>query len=294
MATENAEHVQQVLTPSSYIEHHLSFNVQPINDGVGFWTINIDTFVMSVVLGLIVMGLVWLVARKATAGVPSKGQAFVELVFGFVDDQVKNIFHGNRHSFIAPVALTVFLWVLVMNAMDFLPVDWVAGIVSFFGGAHAKWRPVPTADINTTFALALAVWFLMIYFSIKVKGLGGWIHELFCAPFGSPSFVAPKSIGGAIGLILSPLLFIANFAFNLIEYISKPLSHSLRLFGNMYAGEVIFLLIGMWAATGVTGTIFGAILGVGWSIFHILIVALQAFIFMMLTVVYLAMAHESH
>jgi len=117
---------------------------------------------------------------------------------------------------------------------------------------------------------------------------------LFCAPFGSPSFAMPKSIGGAIGLILSPLLFVANFAFNLIEYISKPLSHSLRLFGNMYAGEVIFLLIGLWAATGVTGTIFGAILGAGWSIFHILIVALQAFIFMMLTVVYLAMAHESH
>jgi F-type H+-transporting ATPase subunit a len=134
----------------------------------------------------------------------------------------------------------------------------------------------------------------MIFFSIKVKGLGGWIHELFCAPFGSPSFAAPKSLGGAIGMLLSPLLFVANFAFNLIEYISKPLSHSLRLFGNMYAGEVIFLLIGLWAATGVTGTIFGAILGAGWSIFHILIVALQAFIFMMLTVVYLAMAHESH
>ena len=134
----------------------------------------------------------------------------------------------------------------------------------------------------------------MIYFSIKVKGLGGWIHELFCAPFGSAKFFKPKSFIGFIGLIASPLLFVANFAFNIIEYVSKPLSHSLRLFGNMYAGEVIFLLIGLWAATGLTGTIFGAILGAGWSIFHILIVALQAFIFMMLTVVYLAMAHESH
>jgi F-type H+-transporting ATPase subunit a len=232
---------------------------------------------MSVALGLIVMGLIWLVARRATSGVPSKGQAFVELIFSFVDDQVKNIFHGNRHSFIAPTALTVFLWVFAMNSMDFLPVDIVAKVVQFFGGEHAKWRAVPTSDINTTFALALSVWILMIFFSVKVKGLGGFVHELFCAPFGSKIWVWP-----------------ANFLFNLIEYVSKPLSHSLRLFGNMYAGEVIFLLLGLWAATGVSGTIFGAILGAGWSIFHILIVALQAFIFMMLTVVYLAMAHESH
>jgi F-type H+-transporting ATPase subunit a len=280
MATEhadNAQHAEHALTPSGYIEHHLSFNAQPLNESAGFWTLHVDTFVMSVALGLLVMGFVWLIARKATAGVPSRGQAFVELVFGFVDDQVKNIFHGNRHSFIAPTALTVFLWVFAMNSMDFLPVDWVAGIVSFFGGPDAKWRAVPTSDINTTFALALSVWILMIFFAIKVKGLGGFIHELFCAPFGSKIWVWP-----------------ANFLFNLIEYVSKPLSHSLRLFGNMYAGEVIFLLLGLWAATGVTGTIAGAILGAGWSIFHILIVALQAFIFMMLTVVYLAMAHESH
>ena len=215
-----------------------------MSEGAGFWTLHVDTFVMSVALGLIVMGLVWLVARKATSGVPSKGQAFVELIFAFIDDQVKNIFHGNRHAFIAPTALTVFLWVFAMNSMDFLPVDWVAGIVSFFGGEHAKWRAVPTSDINTTFALALSVWILMIFFAIKVKGLGGWIHELFCAPFGT-----------------SPLVWPANFLFNLIEYVSKPLSHSLRLFGNMYAGEVIFLLLGLWAATGVTGTIAGAILG---------------------------------
>jgi F-type H+-transporting ATPase subunit a len=280
MATEhadNVQHAEHALTPSGYIEHHLSFNAHPINESAGFWTLHVDTFVMSVALGLIVMGLVWLVARKATAGVPSRGQAFVELVFNFVDDQVKNIFHGNRHSFIAPTALTVFLWVFAMNSMDFLPVDVVAKVVQFFGGEHAKWRAVPTSDINTTFALALSVWILMIFFAIKVKGLGGFIHELFCAPFGSKIWVWP-----------------ANFLFNMIEYVSKPLSHSLRLFGNMYAGEVIFLLLGLWAATGVTGTIAGAILGAGWSIFHILIVALQAFIFMMLTVVYLAMAHESH
>lgn len=274
MTTEHAQQAEHALTPSSYIQHHLSFNAQPVGDG-GFWTLHVDTLATSVVLGLLVMGLVWWIARGATAGVPTKRQAFVELVFGFVDDQVKNIFHGNRHSFIAPTALTVFLWVFAMNAMDFLPVDIFAKFMHGLG--FDKWRAVPTSDINTTFALALAVWFLMIFFSIKAKGLGGWIHELFCAPFGS-----------------NPLVWPANFLFNLIEYVSKPLSHSLRLFGNMYAGEIIFLLLGMWAATGLAGTVFGAILGAGWSIFHILIVALQAFIFMMLTVVYLAMAHESH
>ncbi len=163
-----------------------------------------------------------------------------------------------------------------MNAMDFLPVDIMAWFYHHVLGQE-HWRSVPTADINATFALALSVWLLMIFFNIKVKGFGGWIHELFCAPFGSNPFIWP-----------------ANFAFNMIEYISKPLSHSLRLFGNMYAGEIIFLLLGMWAATGVTGTIAGALLGWGWGIFHILIVILQAFIFMMLTVVYIAMAHESH
>ena len=275
MATELAQHAEQaVLTPSDYIAGHLSFNAKPIGDG-SFWTLHVDTLVMSVILGFLVMGFVWWVARGATAGVPSKRQAFVELVFGFVDEQVKNIFHGNRHAFIAPTALTVFLWVFAMNAMDFLPVDIMHKFYGLFGLHH--WRSVPTSDINTTFALALAVWFLMIYFSIKVKGFGGWMHELFFTPFGTKIWVLPL-----------------NFLFNLIEYVSKPLSHSLRLFGNMYAGEVIFLLLGMWAATGLAGTIFGAILGAGWSIFHILIVALQAFIFMMLTVVYLAMAHESH
>ena len=250
MATE------QALTPSEYITHHLTFNAKPIGDG-SFWMLNYDSLIMSVILGVLVMGLIWWVARGATSGVPSKGQAFVELVFGFVDEQVKNIFHGDRHSFIAPTALTVFLWVLAMNAMDFLPVDVMHHFIyAPLGLEH--WRSVPTSDINTTFALALAVWLLMIFFSIKAKGLGGWIHELFCAPFGSAKFFKPKSAMGFVGLILSPLLFVANFAFNIIEYVSKPLSHSLRLFGNMYAGEVIFLLIGLWAATGLTGAIFRA------------------------------------
>ena len=199
-----------------------------------------------------------------------------------IDDQAKGIFrHGDRNVFLAPAALTVFVWVLLMNSMDFLPVDWVA-----LGTHHISdhgFRIVPTADMNTTFALALTVWLLMIYFSIAAKGLGGWIHELFCAPFGS-----------------NPLLWPANLVFNLIEYLSKPLSHSLRLYGNMYAGEIIFLLLWMWAANSAWGVdyygglVISSILAFAWAIFHILIVALQAYVFMMLTVVYIAMAHEHH
>lgn len=265
---------ESTLTPTSYISHHLSFLQKPVSTG-DFWVLHVDTIAVSILLGVLAFGFLWWVVRGATSGVPGRRQAFVELAIEFVDDQVKGIFHGDRHSFVAPAALTVFVWVLLMNAMDFLPVDWMA---MFYGmiGLH-QFRSVPTADVNTTFALALAVWFLMIFYSVKVKGLGGWIHELFCSPFGS-----------------NPLLWPANFLLNIIEYVSKPLSHSLRLYGNMYAGEIIFLLLGLWAATGLAGTIFGAILGAGWAIFHILIVVLQAFIFMMLTVVYLAMAHESH
>ena len=261
------------LTPTEYIQHHLGFFAKPLGEG-SFWTLHVDSVVTAAILGIVSIGLLWWVVRGATAGVPTKRQAFVELVFSFVDDQVKGIFHGKR-DFVTPTALTVFVWVLLMNAMDFLPVDIVAKILGA-AGIH-EWRMVPTADVNTTFALALSVWLLMIFFSIKVKGVGGFIHELFCAPFGS-----------------NPLLWPANFLFNLVEYISKPLSHSLRLYGNMYAGEIIFLLLWLWAATGLVGTVFGAILGVGWAIFHILIVLLQAYIFMMLTIVYLAMGEEHH
>ena len=262
------------LSPTSYIGHHLAFRQVSFGDSP-FWTLHLDTLLTSVIIGIVAFGFLWLVVRGATASVPGRRQAFVELAVNFVDDQVKGIFHGDR-SFIAPLALTVFVWVILMNAMDFLPVDIMAWLYKHVFHQH-NWRQVPTADVNTTFALALSVWVLMIFYSIKVKGLGGWIHELFAAPFGS-----------------NPLLWPANFLFNIVEYVSKPLSHSLRLFGNMYAGEIIFLLLWLWAATSLAGTIFAAILGVGWAIFHILIVALQAFIFMMLTVVYLSMAHESH
>ena len=262
------------LTPTSYMNHHLTNLTSSLGEGP-FWTLHVDTLAMSLLLGIISFGFLWWVVRGATSGVPGKRQAFVELSIEFIDEQVKSTFHGDRHAFVAPAALTVFVWVLMMNAMDLLPIDIMAALYELLG-LH-NWRSVPTTDINTTFALALSVWFLMIFFNIKVKGLGGWIHELVCTPFGK-----------------NPVLWPVNILFNLVEYVSKPLSHSLRLYGNIYAGEIIFLLIGMWAATGLAGTLFGTLLGAGWAIFHILIITLQAFIFMMLTVVYLSMAHESH
>ena len=262
------------MNPTQYIGHHLTHDARPFLGDGGFWTLHVDSLAVSVLLGFVGIGFIWWIVRGATSGVPTKRQAFVELLIGFVDDQAKGIFrHGDRNAFVAPAALTVFVWVLLMNAMDFLPVDIVA-----LGTHHISehgFRIVPTADVNTTFALALSVWILMLIFSVQAKGFGGFMHELFCAPFGAK-------------------LFPLNLLFNAIEYLSKPLSHSLRLYGNMYAGEIIFLLLWMWAATGLVGTVFGSVLGFGWAIFHILIVALQAYVFMMLTIVYFSMAHEHH
>jgi F-type H+-transporting ATPase subunit a len=280
------------LTPIDYIGHHLTFFAKPIGEG-GFWTLHVDTLAMSLLAGVAGIGFIWWVVRGATPGVPDRKQAFVELAFEFISEQARTIFHhGNLHRFVAPTALTVFVWVLLMNALDFLPVDIVA-LGTHAISAHG-FRIVPTADVNTTFALALTVWALMIYFNIAVKGLGGWLHELTCAPFG----IRP--------LWAAPFLLLFNVLFNFIEYVSKPLSHSLRLFGNMYAGEIIFLLLWMWAAHaaltggflsalgGVISLVASIVLGLGWAIFHILIVVLQAFIFTMLTVVYIALAHEHH
>ena len=260
-------------SPSEYIQHHLTFLQKPVGEGT-FWMVNVDTVVTSLILGFVGLGFLWLVTRKATSGVPSKTQAFVELAVGFVNDQVKSIYHGQS-LWVAPIALTVFVWVVLMNAMDFLPVDIMAMIYGWFG-IH-NWRSVPTADVNTTFALALSVFALMIIYGIKSKGVGGWTKELFVAPFGNHFLLWPF-----------------NFLFQLVEFISKPLSHSLRLYGNIYAGEIIFLLLGMWAASGLVGTVFSGVLNLGWAIFHILIVLLQAYIFMMLTIVYLAMGEEHH
>lgn len=262
-------------TPSQYIEHHLT-NLQTSFAGS---QVNIDTVIMGWGLGIIVFGLLWLLAMRVKAdGVPGKGQAFFELLYEFVDNQVKDMFTGNRRWIVA-VAFTTFVWILIMNSMKFLPVDVVAVATHPFADA---WKPVATADLNTTLAMSLSVILLVIIESIKVKGIGGYLHELTMTPFHGPNIVAK--------IILLPF----NFVFQFIELASKPLSLALRLFGNMYAGEIIFVLISLFAAAGFGGVFFGGLLYAGWAIFHILVVPLQAFIFMMLAAVYIAMAHEAH
>jgi F-type H+-transporting ATPase subunit a len=262
---------------TEYISHHL----QHLTVGEGFWSFHVDSIFMAVVLGLLVLGLFWTAARKATSGVPGKWQAFVEMVVEFVDTQVKEVFHLDRR-FLAPLALTIFLWVFAMNAMDLLPLDLPGKIAALFGIHY--WRVVPTADVNTTFAMSITVLVIVLVYSVKVKGTGGFAHELFTAPFGS-----------------NPVLWIPNFVLNVVELLAKPVSLAMRLFGNMYAGELVFMLIALLGA-GWAGFTFGSSLGMigqvlagsAWAIFHILIITLQAFIFMVLTVVYVAMATEHH
>ncbi|MGN6704370.1 MAG: F0F1 ATP synthase subunit A [Burkholderiaceae bacterium] len=266
------------LTPSEYMVHHLThFSTQHQSKIVDFSIINMDTLFWSVASGVIGCLLMYLVARKATAGVPGRFQSFIEMIVEMVEDQSKAIVHGDR-SFIAPLALTVFVWVTLMNSLDFVPVDMFAKLFDVTGMEKMipHQRIVPTADLNGTLGIALGVLALMLYYSIKIKGLGGWIHELFAAPF---------------GIWLAPF----NLLLNIIEYVAKTVSLGMRLFGNMYAGELLFLLI---ALLGSTATAFGfighVIAGSIWAIFHILIVLLQAFIFMMLTLVYIGQSHEAN
>ena len=268
-----AEHAPNA---SEYIKHHLGHLTHGHQTFVVDFSVwNLDTILWSVAMGVIGITLMWLAARRATSGVPGRFQAFVEMIVEMVEDQSKAIVHGNR-TFIAPLALTVFVWVTLMNAMDFLPVDLFAFILHKLGFGEMHFRVVPTADLNGTLGMSLGVLALMLYYSVKIKGLGGWIHELFAAPF---------------GIWMAPF----NFLLNIIEYAAKTVSLGMRLFGNMYAGELLFLLI---ALLGSTATVFGfvghVIAGSIWAIFHILIVVLQAFIFMMLTLVYIGQAHEGH
>ena len=274
MAAEGAAHAP---TASEYIVHHLGHLSTHHQDKIiDFSIINIDTIFWSVLMGLIGCFIMYVVSRKATAGVPSRFQALLEILVEMVDDQSKDIIHGDR-SFIAPLALTVFVWVFLMNSMDFLPVDLFASIFRKLG-IEIQHRAVPTADLNGTLGIALGVFALMLFYNIKIKGLGGFVYELFCAPFGA-----------------HPTLWLANLGLNIIEFVAKTVSLAMRLFGNMYAGELLFLLI---ALLGSTATWWGfglqVVVGSVWAIFHILIVLLQAFIFMMLTLVYIGQAHEKH
>ncbi len=265
---------------TAYIVHHLTHNVIYVAGG----KFHLDTWLVALLLGLLGCFLLWTQARKATSGVPSKPQAFVELVVEFVDSQVKDTFHGDRR-FIAPLALTIFVWVFFMNAMDLLPLDLPAAAITAFAGeeaaSHSYLRMVPTADINTTFAMSITVFLLIIFYSIKAKGGWGFTKELFTAPF------------HAEGAVAKAVLALPNLFLNLVEYLSKPVSLGMRLFGNMYAGELVFMLIAGLFMSWITFP-FGVLANSVWAIFHILIILLQAFIFMVLTVVYLAMAHEHH
>jgi F-type H+-transporting ATPase subunit a len=251
---------------TEYIKHHLAFLKS--SDGM----IHLDTFWVALILGFVFILVFGLVARRATSGVPGRLQNFVEMIVEMVDKQVKDAFHA-KSKVIGPLSLTIFVWVFLMNAMDFLPVDLIPMIMSWFGVHY--FRAVPTADVNQTFAMSISVMFLIIGFSIKAKGPGGYVKELFTAPFHA---------SGVMKIILMPV----NFLFQMVELLAKPISLALRLFGNMYAGELIFILIALlpfWAQW---------LLGTPWAIFHILIVTLQAFVFMMLTIVYLSLAVEDH
>ncbi|HEX7634775.1 MAG TPA: F0F1 ATP synthase subunit A [Noviherbaspirillum sp.] len=275
MSTPTTEAATHAPTASEYIVHHLGhLSTHHQEKIVDFSIINMDTVFWSVAMGVLGCLFMFMAARKATSGVPGRFQAFVEMIVELVEDQSKAIVHGDR-TFIAPLALTVFVWVALMNSLDFLPVDLFSGIFRLLG-IETHHRVVPTADLNGTLGMSFGVLALMLYYGIKIKGLGGWLHELFAAPF---------------GIALAPF----NLLLNIIEYLAKAVSLGMRLFGNMYAGELLFLLI---ALLGSMATVFGfvghVIAGSIWAIFHILIVILQAFIFMMLTLVYIGQAHESH
>ena len=255
-------------TEGEYIQHHLGYlqlnlHTMHLGDG-GFLTLNLDTLAISITIGILFLGFFWWAARRATSGVPGKLQNFVEMLVEFVDSMIKEAFHG-RSALIAPLALTLFVWIFLMNCMDLLPVDLIPKIVSWFG-IHDV-RAVPTDDLNVTFAMSGAVFLLVIYYNIRVKGLY-LLKEILSAPFGW-------------------WLFPVNIFFRILEELVKPISLSLRLFGNMFAGELIFVLIALlpwWIQWPLGGS---------WALFHLLVITIQAFIFMMLTIVYISMAHSS-
>jgi F-type H+-transporting ATPase subunit a len=275
-------------TAGEYIVHHLQHLQNQKQTGVvDFSVFNLDSIFYATLLGVLACYLLYRAASRATAGVPGRFQAAVELLVEMVDSQAKGIVHSaTSRKLVAPLALTVFVWIFLMNAMDLLPVDLLPAIWHVAGpamGAPDYMRVVPTADLSVTMGLSLSVLLMCLYYNVKIKGFGGWVHELFSAPFGDKWFLYP-----------------VNFAMQMIEFIAKTVSHGMRLFGNMYAGELIFMLIalmgGAWSlsATGIGLAIGHIIAGSVWAIFHILIITLQAFVFMMLTLVYVGQAHDAH
>ena len=275
-----------MVSSTHYIKHHLTyltFNVRSMELGSsgGFWTLNLDTLFFSLATGVIALGLMYFGARRLTTAVPGGLQNFAELMLEFADNQVKDCFHGTN-KLIGPLALTIFLWVFLMNFMDIVPVDLLPNIAQL-GGIHYL-KVVPTNDLNLTFALSLSVFLLILFYSIKIKGIKGFVKELTLQPFNNPWFIP------------------FNLLLELVGLIAKPISLSLRLFGNLYAGELIFILIALLTLNAATTSLASTLtLGIAqfllalcWSIFHILVITLQAFIFMVLTIVYLSLAHEEH
>ncbi|MBK6469820.1 MAG: F0F1 ATP synthase subunit A [Betaproteobacteria bacterium] len=275
-------------TAGEYIVHHLQhLQNQKQTAVVDFSVVNLDSVFWATLLGVLTCFFLWRAASRATSGVPGRFQAAVEFLVEMVDSQAKGIVHNaTSRKLVAPLALTVFVWIFVMNAMDLLPVDLLPAIWHVAGpamGMKDYQRVVPTADLSVTMGLSVSVLLVCIVYNVKIKGFGGWVHELFSAPFGDKWFLYP-----------------VNFTMQMIEFVAKTVSHGMRLFGNMYAGELIFMLIalmgGAWtlSATGIGLAIGHVIAGSVWAIFHILIITLQAFVFMMLTLVYVGQAHDHH
>lgn len=279
------------MTAADYIVHHLGHlntSGHPQENIVDFSILNLDSLFFSIFLGGLACFVLWRAAVNARPEAPGRFQAAVELLFEFVDGMCKDIVHDAKtRKMLAPLGLTVFVWIFLMNAMDLVPVDlipWAWQVIT--GNPHAYMRVVATADLNVPLALSIGVLILCLYYSVVKKGLGGWLHEMFTFPFG-------------------PWLFPANLLLNLLEFVSKTVSHGMRLFGNMYAGEMVFMLIallgGAWASTGTVSWVMDPFLfllhllaGTVWAIFHILIITLQAFIFMVLAFVYVGQAHDAH
>ena len=270
-----------------YIRHHLThLSNNPASTGpVDFSVIHWDSVFFSVALGIVTLWMLIRGARKATSGVPGRFQAAIEFLVEMTENEAKGIVHNERsRKLVAPMALTVFIWIFLLNAMDLLPVDLLPFLWEHLtGNPDAKLRIVPTADISVTMGLSIGVLITCLVYNVKIKGAGGWAHELVTAPFGS-----------------HPLLYPVNFLMQVIEFIAKTVSHGMRLFGNMYAGELIFLLIAMLGGAfalslgGIALSLMHIFAGTVWAIFHILIITLQAYVFMMLTLVYIGMAHDSH
>ena len=288
-AAEGAAHAGP--TAGEYIVHHLThWRNKELVGPFDLSVVNFDSMLFSILVGVIGCFLLWKAASKATSGVPGRFQAAVEILVEMVENQAKGIVHNAKsRKLVAPLALTVFIWIFLMNAMDLLPVDLLPVIWEKIVGAtggdphHAYLRVVPSADLSVTMGLSLGVLITCLVYNVKIKGAGGWIHELFAAPFGDHWALYPF-----------------NFAMQVIEFVAKTVSHGMRLFGNMYAGELIFLLIalmgGAWSlsATGIGLAIGQIIAGSVWAIFHLIIITLQAFVFMMLTLVYIGQAHDQH